>query len=159
MFVDGSEVGSGTPDSSRLEYLLPDSNDLFIGDYPGCRMHNFLGAIDEVTVWGRALTGSEVTAAMAPPGKDPLAAGGQTPPSTGQAAPKSGGGPAAQREQASNPPALRVMRVSPSAFAVTFSGRHVRGKRPVGATISYTDTQAARSTFTVAAGFARRFRP
>ena len=83
LFVDGREVGSGTPYVGRLEYQLPDSNDLFIGDYPGCTtmttpgMHyHFVGNIDEVSVWSRALTPAEVTAAMTPPGQIPPKAGG-----------------------------------------------------------------------------------
>jgi hypothetical protein len=149
LFVDGNEVGSGTSDSGRLEYLLPDSNELFIGDYPGCGMRNFSGAIDEVSVWSRALTAAEVNATMAPPGGSPSAAPGQIPPSAGQPEPKMGGQPAGQRGQLSNPPALGTLRVSPSAFAVAFGRRRIRGNRPIGATISYSDTQAARSTFTV----------
>jgi hypothetical protein len=64
LYVDGAEVGSGTAYPGSLEYLLHDSNDLFIGNYPGCSAHEFLGVIDDVTVWNRALPQAEVQALM-----------------------------------------------------------------------------------------------
>jgi hypothetical protein len=62
LFVDGSEVGSGTAYPGPIEYLLPDSNDLYTGNYPGCREHSFRGEISDVTVWNRVLTPTEVAA-------------------------------------------------------------------------------------------------
>src|SRR5207237_9541297 len=64
LYVDGDEVAAGTPHTGPLEYLLPDSNDLFIGDYPGCALHNFVGIIDEVNIWRVALTAAQVKAAF-----------------------------------------------------------------------------------------------
>lgn len=148
LFVDGSEVGSGTPHSAPIGYLLTNSNDLFIGDYPGCRAHSFLGVIDEVMVWSRALTPAEVSATMPPPAQGPPAAGGHPTP-TGQPVSGQTGQPSTQRGHRSNPPALGRLSVSPSAFPAASNGRRLAGKRRTAATISYTDTQAARSTFTV----------
>ncbi len=54
LFVDGTQIGTGSPHAGQIEYLLPDSNDLYIGDYPGCQEHSFLGTIDEVQVFARA---------------------------------------------------------------------------------------------------------
>ena len=52
LFVDGVEVGTGTPTTLRIGYDLPDSNDLFLGSYN--RGYLFNGAIDEVAIHGRA---------------------------------------------------------------------------------------------------------
>ncbi len=78
LYVDGVEVGSGTVYPGAIEYLLPDSNDLFIGNYPGCEMHEFVGAIDDVTVWERALSAAEVPVLMAAPVADWAPSGGQS---------------------------------------------------------------------------------
>jgi len=63
LYVNGVEVGSGTPASGPIGYGLPTSSDLFIGHYDGaCPAggDNFAGSIDEPTVWNRALTSSQV---------------------------------------------------------------------------------------------------
>ena len=57
LFVDGVEVGSGTPSGgAAIVYNLPDSNDLMIGSYDpaGCALA-FNGKIDEVRIWKQAL--------------------------------------------------------------------------------------------------------
>ncbi|MGZ6713097.1 MAG: LamG domain-containing protein, partial [Solirubrobacteraceae bacterium] len=84
LYVDGVEVGSGTAWTGALEYLLPSSNDFYIGNYPSCQDHWFAGAIDDVMVWGRALSASEISA-MVPGSSNPT---GPNPPST----PGAGGG-------------------------------------------------------------------
>lgn len=60
LYVDGSEVGTGTPNSGSLAYGGPTSNDLFIGHFEGCPGLDFTGSIDEPTVWSRALNPSQV---------------------------------------------------------------------------------------------------
>ena len=58
LFVDGTEVGSGTPSGgTQIAYNLPTGNDLFIGDYNplGCALP-FIGNIDEVRIWNQALS-------------------------------------------------------------------------------------------------------
>jgi hypothetical protein len=60
LYVDGRQVGSGTPDSEPIAYRLPTSNDLQIGDYPGCAGLDFSGSIDEVKLFNRALAPWEV---------------------------------------------------------------------------------------------------
>jgi hypothetical protein len=141
LFVDGHEVGSGTPQSGPLEYLLPNSNDLYIGDYPNCQLHHkFVGTIDEVSIRNAALNASEVLAAYdAATGQG--SGGGQT----GPGGPGGGEGTGSP----SLAPAIQHLAVSPSAFAIDPAhGRRIRTKQ-AGATVSYTDTQAARSSFTV----------
>lgn len=145
LFVDGSEVGSGTLAPGPLEYLLPDSNDLFIGNYSGCTARQFVGAIDDVIVWNGALTPAQVTALAAQPDGSPPRANGQNPTWSGQP----GTGPGTQPGAGSDPPALRRLRIRPSAFAIGTSQRTIAINRRTGATISYRDTQAARSTFTI----------
>jgi Concanavalin A-like lectin/glucanases superfamily len=80
LYLDGVEVGTGTPWPGSLEYLLPSSNDFYIGDYPGCADHEFLGTIDDVAVWNRTLDAGEI-GGLLPPGEP-----------TGQPTSPSGGG-------------------------------------------------------------------
>lgn len=63
LYVDGRQVGTGTPDSAPIAYGLPTSNDLSIGAYPWCGSSDFGGSIDEVKVFGRALGPVEIGAA------------------------------------------------------------------------------------------------
>jgi Concanavalin A-like lectin/glucanases superfamily len=61
LYVDGHQVGSGTPDTAPIAYGLPTSNDLLIGDYPGgCSNLDFSGSIDEVKIFNRALGSQEI---------------------------------------------------------------------------------------------------
>lgn len=62
LYVDGTEVGSGTPDTGSIGYDDSTSNDLFIGHYAGCSGLDFAGSVDEPTVWTRALSASQVHA-------------------------------------------------------------------------------------------------
>jgi hypothetical protein len=61
LYVDGRQVGSGTPDTAPIAYGLSTSNDLLIGDYPGCAGLDFNGSIDEVKVFNRAITPLEIS--------------------------------------------------------------------------------------------------
>ena len=94
LFVDGHEVGNVPLRPGALEYLLPDSNDLYIGDYPGCDQHRFVGAIDEVGVWDRALTQAEVAAAFPEPSDSPPTGGQPSTPPPGANNPGAGAAPA-----------------------------------------------------------------
>jgi hypothetical protein len=61
LYVDGAEVGNGTPYSGAITYGGPTSTDLFIGHYEGCWENlDFNGSIDEPTVWSRALSASQI---------------------------------------------------------------------------------------------------
>jgi hypothetical protein len=62
LYVDGVEVGNGTPANLKIDYSLPDSNDLFIGTYNGQTNtnFNFNGLIDEASVFNRALSLADV---------------------------------------------------------------------------------------------------
>jgi len=155
LYVDGNEIGSGTPRPGPLEYLLTDSNDLFIGDYPGCQQHNFTGTIDEVDVWQVALTADQVKAAFdqastdPPPSQGPGGGGGgTTPPAQGGGTGPAGG---SGKNSGGALPSLRRLKISPAPFRLALRpGRHTT-RLTLGTTISYTDTQAARSTFVVLA--------
>jgi hypothetical protein len=50
LFVDGTQIGSGTPRTGSISYGLPTTNDLFIGHYDGCPGLDFAGTIDEPKV-------------------------------------------------------------------------------------------------------------
>jgi hypothetical protein len=60
LYVDGRQVGSGSPDTAPIAYGLPTSNNLAIGAYPWCPESDFTGNIDEVKVFNRALGSGEV---------------------------------------------------------------------------------------------------
>jgi hypothetical protein len=60
LYVDGRQVGTGTPDAAPISYGLPSSNELAIGDYPSCAGLGFSGSIDEVKVFDRALGAQEI---------------------------------------------------------------------------------------------------
>lgn len=60
LYVDGRQVGSGTPDTAPIAYGLPNSDNLMIGDYPACSSTDFSGSIDEVKVFDRALAAPEI---------------------------------------------------------------------------------------------------
>jgi hypothetical protein len=62
LYVDGRQVGSGTPDTAPIAYGLPTTNDLTIGDYRGCTGLDFSGSVDEVKVFDRALSPLEIAA-------------------------------------------------------------------------------------------------
>jgi hypothetical protein len=62
LYIDGREVGSGTPDTAPIAYGLPTSNDLMIGNYPACPSipEGFTGSIDEVKIFNRPLPANEI---------------------------------------------------------------------------------------------------
>jgi hypothetical protein len=78
LYVDGAEVGSGTPTNLQINYSLPDSSDLFIGTYNGKtnRNYDFSGLIDEPSVFNRALGATEVQSLFAAGSSGKSAAGG-----------------------------------------------------------------------------------
>jgi Concanavalin A-like lectin/glucanases superfamily len=57
LFVDGREVGSGTPTSISLAFGFPDNDAFYIGDYRGTCANplGFVGDIDAVAVANRAI--------------------------------------------------------------------------------------------------------
>jgi hypothetical protein len=61
LFLDGAEVGSGSHASADIVYGLPTTDDLYIGAYgnKACPQA-FVGDLDEITVWNRALSPDEV---------------------------------------------------------------------------------------------------
>jgi Concanavalin A-like lectin/glucanases superfamily len=62
LYVDGQQVGSGTPDTALIAYGLPSSNELTIGGYTDCPSLSldFSGGIDEVKVFDRPLSPAEI---------------------------------------------------------------------------------------------------
>jgi Concanavalin A-like lectin/glucanases superfamily len=60
LYVDGREIGSGTPHTGPIAYGLFTSNNLLIGNYAGCAGTDFSGAIDEVKIFNRALNPFEI---------------------------------------------------------------------------------------------------
>ncbi len=77
LYIDGAEVGSGTPAIIPLGYGLPDSNDLFIGAYGGPSLFSFSGLIDEPSVYNRGLSATDVQGLFSS-GKSALASVGVT---------------------------------------------------------------------------------
>lgn len=60
LYVDGAEIGAGTPAPIAIKYQLPDSDTFCIGAYRGSCTLPFTGDVDEVQVFGRALGVAEV---------------------------------------------------------------------------------------------------
>jgi hypothetical protein len=152
LFVDGAEVGSGTAHTGPLEYGLTDGNDLFIGDYPSCADREFVGTIDDVMIWNRALTTAEVTSldpspgTGSPPAQNP-APPAPTSPSGGGQPGKTGGTPGTSNGQSA--PSIRRLMLSPATLIIGPGGRAAGSGHPTGVKITYTDSRAARSTLTI----------
>ena len=102
LYVDGAQVGSGTPASGPITYGLLGSNRFTIGNYAGnlpasqecIENTSFGGDIDEVRIFNRALDVTELDAVIT--GVDPA-----PPPSGGGGTPGGGGGgpaPVADRD-------------------------------------------------------------
>jgi hypothetical protein len=83
-YVDGHEVGSGTPASGAMNYSLAATNDFVVGNFadpPECLENtNFAGDIDEVRVYSRALTATEIGRLADPTATTPPAVPPDTPP-------------------------------------------------------------------------------
>lgn len=62
LYLDGIEVGSGTPDSGNIDYSSTEP--LIFGDYVGGGLP-FSGGIDDVQIYNRALTAEEIIASYA----------------------------------------------------------------------------------------------
>ena len=67
LFVDGTQVGTGTPRVGNIAYGLPTSNNLYVGYYGGCPNQptsflSFVGQIDDVRIWNGALNPNQVQA-------------------------------------------------------------------------------------------------
>jgi len=121
LYVDGRQIGAGTPYPGTVAYDLPASNDLFIGSYPNCANRTFLGTIDNLEIWNEALTQAEVDALL----------------------PKTG-------STQNVPPAISHLKLSPTSFTqLTHSSNRSRRARTTKSTISYNDTEAASATLTV----------
>ena len=64
LYVDGVQVGTGTPTSGGIQYGLPTQNNLLLGNYDngGASSNNYhySGLLDEVTIYNRALSATEV---------------------------------------------------------------------------------------------------
>lgn len=150
LYVDGGEVGSGTSYPGALVYTLPDSNDLYIGNYPGCKTpRGFRGVIDDVMIWNRALNQSEIQA-LEPA---PSASGQPAPPPTQTPSPI-GTGPSGQPGgdtpgAGNGPPEIQGLKLSSTSLTIGPGGRLVRDKGHAGPTITYTETEAARLTITL----------
>jgi hypothetical protein len=147
LYVDGAEVGFGTQYPGPIEYLLNDTNDLFIGDYPSCSNLYFPGAISDVRIWNRALSAADVFALSAP--TQPPPTGGSNPPSIAPQTPAAtttptGGNTGGPGPVPQNQPVLRMASIRPTTLKVGLGP--VSRSAPV---ITYNDSVPARVTFTI----------
>jgi hypothetical protein len=60
LYVDGTEVGTGTPAPITINYSLPTNDSFYIGAYRGTCEFRFNGDVDGVQLFGRALSSIEV---------------------------------------------------------------------------------------------------
>jgi concanavalin A-like lectin/glucanase superfamily protein len=158
LYVDGAQVSSGTPWKGALEYLLPDSNDFYIGNYPGCADHAFLGAVDNVMVWNRALSAADVAGLITPGAGNPPS---QTPPPTGGGTQSGGtqggsgtqgnggsGGGGTSNKNTSSVPSVRDVKLSASTVSIDTHGR-VISQGSAWPTLTYIESQSASLTMTL----------
>ncbi len=157
LYVDGVQVGSGTALSGSLEYGLSDSN-LYIGNYRGCAPHGFLGAIDNVMIWNRALSTTEVLGLVpgggtpGGPPSSPSGGGSQTgsggSPTSGSGAPPGSGAGGGATKAKDATPSVSGLKLSAGTVNVDAHG-HVASSGPTGLSITYTESLAARLTVTL----------
>jgi hypothetical protein len=155
LYVDGTEVGSGTSYPGALEYLLPNSNDFYIGNYPGCTDHDFAGGIDDVMVWGRTLSQGEIQSLVS--GGGPTTPTGPTSPTggngngggsgTGGNGGSSGGGSTSGKT--GDTPSIRDVKLSNGTLRVNSGGHAVSSAGSKGLSLSYTESQPAKLTVTL----------
>jgi hypothetical protein len=62
LYVDGVEIGPGTPTEIAINYRLTTHDRMYIGDVRGTCNYPFSGDIDEVKIWSRAMAPSEIGA-------------------------------------------------------------------------------------------------
>jgi hypothetical protein len=151
LYVDGAQIGSGTPQTGALEYLLQSSNDFYIGNYPSCQPHHFQGDIDEVMVWARALGATEISALAAAPSQSggsggSGAGGGGT--QTGSGGSGSGSGNPTTTKRKDPPPSIHGLKLSSTSITVDAHGHVVFAPR-ARVSISYTESKAATLTVTL----------
>jgi Concanavalin A-like lectin/glucanases superfamily len=60
LFVDGRQIGTGSPAGSEIAYGLPEGDAAFGSFGPSCDNLVFTGDLDEVRIWSRALPVSEI---------------------------------------------------------------------------------------------------
>ncbi len=60
LYVDGVEIGTGTPHTAPIPYASFSKKDLYIGGYPLGQTASLIGDIDDVKIWDKALTRAEV---------------------------------------------------------------------------------------------------
>jgi hypothetical protein len=152
LYIDGVELGTGTPWVGTLEYLLPNTNDFYIGNYPGCTDHEFLGAIDDVRVWDQTL-GSPEIAGLLPSGANPPSqttppAGGGTTGSGGTHNTGGGTTTGTPAKTTGSTPSIRGAKLSSSIVTVDRAG-HVVTQGSAGLSITYTESQATSLTVTL----------
>lgn len=153
VYVDGTEVGSSVSDPGPLVYGLRDANDLDIGSYPGCAGRSFIGLIDDVTIWNRALSPAEIGAlvrAQADPASVPPSLGGSAGAGTGGAPGTSTSpGPASPAPSPAGAPALVHVRWSHASLLIRADGQLAGATGRTGLTITYDDRHASRVRLTL----------
>ena len=103
VFVDGVQVGDGTPAPTHIEYGL-ESRAPYVGVYRGGCDLAFRGDIDEVRIWSAALTTAEVAGDAVPPPETPSSGPIGPAPGTG-----SSGRPAAKGKSVTPPGCTSVI--------------------------------------------------
>jgi hypothetical protein len=123
LYVDGVEVGAGTPASFEIGYGAA-ATGVFIGTYRGTCSRPFSGDIDEVSVHDRALTAAQIAARMVKGSAQPLPPQG----------PPLAGPPAADRRPVSLVPGCLSVRVNPRRIRAQRRTRVLvtvrKGRRP-----------------------------
>lgn len=83
LYVDGHEVGTGTPALGPITYGLPTSSRLRFGGYDGDCSLPYTGGLDEVRIYNRALSAAEIARLQNPAATTPPEVDTATPPPPG----------------------------------------------------------------------------
>lgn len=65
LYIDGDEVGSGTPASTGISYSMPDPNGI-LGNFSGPCDLSLIGDVDGVQIWSKALQVDRIWAILRP---------------------------------------------------------------------------------------------
>jgi hypothetical protein len=143
VFVDGQQVGSGTPDSAPIDYVRDGIADLYIGHYPaaqlypGCQAGSFPGIIDDPSVWGRALSPDDIGAMISSPGSGHTGSAPSTSPSL----------PPAPAQTQSSSHRIATNTLMPKIRDLKLASKPAHRARHL--VIVYRDSQPAHTTFTI----------
>jgi hypothetical protein len=141
LYLDGGQVGNGTPDTRPIVYGLTDTAP-YIGTYRGGCELGFSGDIDDLRIWNSALTATE-TASSQPSN---AGADGRGPAATPMALPPVSGPPPAIAPSCVVSVAHKTLRVGRRSSLVATVRRHAKPLKRVRVLLSGKRLRLVRRT-------------